>query len=231
MYDRLFTEKDLLFYADFDNQTGDFDRRLCIPKNCQKFIITKAHSSHKGITKTLEDLRQVAFFHDMQQKVEFVVSNCVTCLQKLKSPLKTNIKRHRELLGYPNQRVYLDLVGPLSGNKVNGVTYKHILTILDGFTRFLTAIPLESIETEKVLDGLMNGYVFKYGLPEAIHTDNGSNLTSKLFEDSMIKLGIMHSTTPVYSPEGNRVERQHRTLNAFLRILGENPSNWVSKLN
>ena len=52
---------------------------------------------------------------------------------------------------------------------------------------------------------------------ETLHSDNGANYTSHLFKEVMLKLGVTKTYTPVYSPQGDRVERAHRILGDILR--------------
>ena len=125
----------------------------------------------------------------------------------------------------------MDTVGPLSNSRFQGKTCKHLLTILDGFTRYLTAIPIPDLEARTLLKGFMEGFVLVHGLPEVVHTDNGSSLVGKLFQDSLNQMGIQTTRTPVYTPQGNRVERTHRTLGGLLRANDEiNPHSWTSNL-
>ena len=65
-----------------------------------------------------------------------------------------------------------------------------------------------------------------------VHSDNGSSLLSKQFQDSLHRLGIKTPQTPVYSPEDNRVETSHRTLGASLLSDDSNsPGSWPIKFN
>ena len=105
------------------------------------------------------------------------------------------------------------------------------MTILDGFTQYLTAFPIPDLEAKTLLKAFMKGFVVDHGLPEVVHTDNGSSIVGKLFQDSLNQMGIQTTRTPVYTPEGNRVERTHRTLEGLLRANYEiNPHSWISNL-
>ena len=65
-----------------------------------------------------------------------------------------------------------------------------------------------------------------------VHSDNGSSLLSKQFQDSLHQLGIKTTQTPTYSPQGNRVERSQRKLGASLRSDDStSPGSWPIKLN
>ena len=47
-----------------------------------------------------------------------------------------------------------------------------------------------------------------------------------------MQMGVQTTQTPTYSPQGNRVERSHRTLGASLRSDDStSPGSWPIKLN
>ena len=58
----------------------------------------------------------------------------------------------------------------------------------------------------------MEGFVLVERVPEVVHTGNGSSLVGKLFQDSSNQMEIQTTRTPVYTLQGNRVERTHRKL-------------------
>jgi len=83
-----------------------------------------------------------------------------------------------------------------------------------------------------LLSALIDRVFLVHGLPETIHTDNGSSLMSNLFQDTCKQMGVMMTQTPTYSPQGNRVERAHQTLGQILRSDDTfNPSSWAQKVD
>ena len=103
----------------------------------------QAHLGHIGINETMEKLNVRAYFPNMQEKITIMINNCLSCFQKFnQSPSTSRVQQHRELLGYPMQRIYLDTVGPIIPSKYEGITCRHILTMLDGFTRCFIAVPI-----------------------------------------------------------------------------------------
>jgi hypothetical protein len=78
----------------------------------------------------------------------------------------------------PFERCALDIVGPTDvTNKGN----KYILTFQDDLTKFVVAIPIPTQDAETVAREFVQNVVLKYGIPEAILTDQGENFLSKLF--------------------------------------------------
>ena len=210
-------------------------KRLCLPVSLHETAFNLSHadptSGHYGINNTFRKMREKFYFPNLYQFVAARVLNCISCIKKRPNYNKAQHSQHREELSYFGQRVYTDIVGPLNGNKYGGKVCKYLLTIQDGFTRLLVAVPLPDQKTETVVSNLIDKWVLVHGVPEVIHSDNGSNYSSNLFKEVMARLGIIKTYTPSYSPAGNRVERSHRVLGEILRSdtrFGE--SNWVSKV-
>ena len=226
---------ELLWYTNPLIQGRLCPARVVVPSSLQGHIVAAAHSTgpaHAGVSETYRKLQTRCYFPGMFNLTRIYVNSCVSCLQKVNKLRINNHIMHEEVLSYPMQRTYLDTIGPLSTCRFQGVTYKHILTILDGFTRYLVAIPVANIESTTLLTALQEHFFFKFGYPEVIHCDRGTSLTSTLFEESLKSLGVGLTHCPPYSPQGNRVERTHRTLGALLRADDSMaPGAWVSKLN
>ena len=74
----------------------------------------------------------------------------------------------------------------------------------------------------------MNDFVSRYGTPVSIHSDQGRNFESTLFQEVCRLLGIRKTRTTAYHPEGNgMVERFNRTMGAMIRsLIGEEHDNW-----
>ena len=231
----LSVSEDLLWFTNPLIQGRLRPARIVVPSALQNRIVAAAHSTgpaHAGISETYRKLQTRCYFPGMFNLTRIYVNSCVSCLQKINKLGKNQHVMHEEILSYPMQRVYLDTIGPLSTCRHQGVIFKHILTVLDGFTRYLVAIPVGNIESTTLLSALQEHFFFKFGYPEIIHCDRGTSLTSALFEGSLKALGVGLTHCPPYSPEGNRVERSHKTLGALLRADDStSPGAWVSKLN
>ena len=67
--------------------------RLCLPELLINKVFHYAHNSpqagHPGINHTLDKLQRRYYFPGMAARTTYHVNNCVDCLQKLKTPLKT----------------------------------------------------------------------------------------------------------------------------------------------
>ena len=117
-------------------------------------------------------------------------------------------------VGTPFERVALDVLGPLltseSGNK-------HILLIIDYFTRWPEAYSLPNQEATTVAEVVTKEYVCRYGFPLELHSDQGRNFESQVFQEMCHLLGIRKTrTTPLHPQSDGMVEQMNRTLEAQL---------------
>jgi ribonuclease HI/transposase InsO family protein len=73
----------------------------------------------------------------------------------------------------------LDLVGPLQ--KAPG-GYKHLLVAIDKFSKWIEVRPLNSIRSEQAVAFFTN-IIHRFGVPNSIITDNGTQFTGRKFLD------------------------------------------------
>ena len=205
-------------------------RRLCVPADLQRPIIRSAHegTGHFAVEKTVALLSERFYFPHMRKMVDLVLKGCQSCQRKGQT-----VQVQKGVLvspsdGYPFQRICLDFVGPLPLTRRGN---EYILTIRDSFTRWLEAVPLRRANSETVARILEREVFCRYGFPDSIHSDQGSQFTSQFFHELTQALGIRATTTPAYNPKSNPVERAHRDLGNILRaIKAEQGCTWEEAL-
>ena len=93
----------------------------------------------------------------------------------------------------------------------------------DYFTKWVEAFWVPDMEAETVARVLMEGFIARLGLPKQIHSDQGSQVESKLFQSLCKLLGIDKTRTAAYHPQSNGfIERYNRTLENILSKLIDN---------
>ena len=141
----------------------------------------------------------------------------------MKSPLQD--------LPLPDRRfevLNLDLVGPLPASE----GFSYLLTVIDRFSRWVVAFPLQDITAASCAAVFIRGWISWFGVPSRIITDQGRQFTSSLWRQMASLLGISPVLTTSYHPQSNgMIERVHQTLKERLisRSLGS-PSSWMSNL-
>ena len=213
----------------------DGEDKFCLPEDCFMKVFTWVHThpsaGHFGIGATQKKFRKRFFLPGANTKIVSEVMNCINCIQKKNFVKKDQHVFHRTLETHPMGRVYIDLVGPLPGDEYRGQKVTHMLTMMDGFTKWAEAIPINDISAKGVAEVLLDQWVSRYGIPDQIHSDQGAQFTSEIFQSLMQMLGITKTTTPAYNPRSNKVERLHRVLGDLLRSdQTGSPHRWVHKL-
>ncbi|PIK38324.1 hypothetical protein BSL78_24837 [Apostichopus japonicus] len=102
----------------------------------------------------------------------------------------------------PWQHIAADLMGPLPDGS-------YLFVVVDYFSRFFEVDVMKVTTSEKLIKSL--GPIFsRYGYPETLKTDNGSNFVSAEFESYLETCGISHrTTTPLWPQANGEVERQN----------------------
>ena len=73
----------------------------------------------------------------------------------------------------------LDLVGPL---KKGSSGFTHLLVAVDKFTKWIEAKPITNLCSEEAVKFFLD-IIYRFGVPNCIITDHGTNFTEKKFLD------------------------------------------------
>ncbi len=100
--------------------------------------------------------------------------------------------------------------------------------MVDRFSKLCRFRALRIATAEKVAQAFCEDWVFTYGAPKTLLTDNGPKLTSKLFLEACRIVGVVNDFTSTYHPQTNgQTERLNRTLASILRhYLAEDQASW-----
>ena len=97
---------------------------------------------------------------------------------------------------------------------------------MDFASRFPEAIPLRRIDAETVADALCTVFT-KFGVPEEILSDQGSQFMSSLMKHTMALLGVDQIRTSPYHPQTDgMLERFHGTLKRMMQKRGNASKEW-----
>ncbi|KIH62676.1 integrase core domain protein [Ancylostoma duodenale] len=201
------------------------DPQLVLPEtsSIKNDIIQWAHQSqmgtaHLGIRKTQSAVEKIAIWNRMTRDIAQYVKQCKQC-QARKDPSAYRIYEplHQfEVSTKPWQRVHSDVIGPLpltlDGNK-------YILVFVDSFSKYIVAEPLPDQKSNTTAQIFINRFVARFGLPETLVTDQGSNYMSDTFTTLLRNLHIRHRTsTPYHHQSNGQVERANRTIQEQIAI-------------
>lgn len=100
----------------------------------------------------------------------------------------------------------------------------------DYFTKFTEIYPIPNIDAETVADVILRGWTKRYGCPVEIHSHQGTQYESQLFQGACILLRISKSRTTAAHPSSDgMVEWANRTITEMLaKYIQRNQSDWDS---
>jgi transposase InsO family protein len=131
--------------------------------------------------------------------------------------------------GSPMHRIALDFVGPLPTTKRGNTV---MLVVVDYFTKWGEAFALPDQTAQTTADCLVENFFSRFGLPERIHSDQGSNFESTLFKEMTELMGIKKTRTTPYMPRSDGLcEKLNSTIKQILKgMISENPTEWDNHL-
>ena len=105
-----------------------------------------------------------------------------------------------------------------------------ILVITDIFTKFTKAIATRNQSAIIIATVLLNEWIYNFGIPERIHSDQGRNFLSSLIK-LLFMIGINQSKTTAYHPAGiDQTERMNISL-LSLSLSEEKKTKWLLYLS
>ena len=184
------------------------------------------HPAHPSAKVTDRVIRKRYVWPSMRREISDWCKACHECQQ-------SKISRHNRVLPSnftaPDGRfrhVHMDIVGPLPIS--NG--FKYCLTLIDRFSRWPEAIPLANIEALTVCRAFVDQWVSRYGSPETLTTDQGSQFESQIFSALLKLIGCNRIRTTAYHPSSNgMIERWHRSFKAA--IMCHSDPEWSRSLS
>ena len=207
----------------------EWTSRIIIPQSLVKPALKRVHDGieggHLGTFKTLHKLQARFWRPGLSSSVYDYVQSCLTCGQCKPPPKKPKAKLISIPSSHPMQRVHIDIIGPLPRTK-KGNSY--IMTVQCAYTKWAEAYPLRNQRASTCARVLINDWIYRYGVPDSIHTDQGTNFESTLFQEMCEVLEINKTRTTSYHPAGNgQVENFNRTLKSLLKVrVTENTNTW-----
>ena len=193
-------------------------------------ILKEYHDSpiggHMGYHRMLNRIKMKYRWTKMNNDISNFIKSCDSCQRNKIS--RQNVRQPMEITTTSNrafERIALDIVGPLPLSE-NGNRF--ILTLQDDLTKFSQAYPIPNHEAETIAKVFVTQFICKFGIPDSILTDQGSDFKSKLLKTiaNLFKIKQLHTTA--YHPQSNgALERSHATLGDYLRhYVNNKQTDW-----
>jgi predicted aspartyl protease len=201
--------------------------RILAPASLHSTLIDLAHASqyggHAGIFKTGERIREKFFWPHMDKAVLDRLKSCQVC-QTITNKATQKVTATQPLpeCTAPLQRVHIDLFGSLKSNNNSALTPSRngnhfVLVITDAFTKIVQLVPLPDKAAKTVTEALLHRFIYVFGVPQNIHSDQGNEFTAQFQQILFDSLGIDRSTTSPYHPRCNgQAEIFNKTMAHYL---------------
>jgi transposase InsO family protein len=122
--------------------------------------------------------------------------------------------------------LHINLVGPLPPSSSG---YTHLLTVLDRSTRLAEVLSLRSTSAENCAAALVDGWVVRFGVPQQITSDRGSQFCSSVWDSFTLRLGIKSRLTTPYHPQSNgTLSSSTAALRTPCRHVWLAPTGWTT---
>nr|XP_025635645.1 uncharacterized protein LOC112729699 [Arachis hypogaea] len=185
------------------------------------------HIGGKALARKL--VRAGYYWPSMMADSKEFVKKCVKCQE--------NANFHRapasELSLLTSSRPFsqwgIDLLGPFP---VGPGQVKYLIVAIDYYTKWIEAEPLASISSSNCRKFLWRQVITRFGVPEAVISDNGTQFTNKKFTEFLAGLGIRQRFSSVEHPQTNgQVESANKIILLGLKKRLENKKGaWADEL-
>ena len=204
---------------------------MFVPKPLRISIMHWMHDSlrHPGITAMYTTISFILYWPNIKDDIIRFVNQCQTCAQ-VKSTKQYGKLQQRVAEKLPWNTIAIDIIGPIKfENEILTDENQYILTIVDTCSRWVELIPLKDITALTVCQAFDTQWLCRYPKPNIVISDQGTQFTSKEFQELLESYGIQHRSTTTYNPTGNSIcERTNGSVITKLRT-SNNPL-WSEEL-
>jgi hypothetical protein len=185
-----------------------------VPQRLQDLCMQLHHeqSSHPGMDRTLSTMKINYFWESMRIETQNHCAGCRMCeLRKAyHGKPKVPVQKYPGVAS-PLSRLHIDLTGELPTTDGNGS--KYIMVVKDYHTKFVWLFAIKNKEAISVADMLVTELYCRWGIPEMLVSDRGSEFRNKLEARIAHIFKVNKIATTPYNPRANGfVEQHNKTL-------------------
>jgi hypothetical protein len=207
---------------------GDGKDRLAIPKGHRQEIMRSLHDQHGhlALERVLDLARNRFFWPDMTKDIKKYISECHKCSVAKDAPIpKAEMKPTTIEVNEPFSRWHVDVIGPFTVQSTLG--NKYVVVAQDAFSKWPEAKPISACTTEAITSWIDTAIIQRFGLPDEIMSDQGSQFQSREFKRFAETKGFKSIESAPYHHQTNGVvERFNRTLEQMIRTTCDETNKW-----
>ena len=188
---------------------------------------THDYYAHIGSRKIYRILKEDFYFDSMRKNMIKWLRTCITC-QKTKYINYQNEQKLEIIKAEsPGEIMGIDFIGPMATGR-SGCEYA--LVCVDVFSRFTRIYPMKAANTQNEIEWILEDWISKYGKPQKIQSDRGTQFTSQKWTNKCEKEGIEPIFCAIRHPQREIVERCNKEIKRCFKTLLANKSHggWVN---
>jgi hypothetical protein len=110
----------------------------------------------------------------------------------------------------------IDLIGQINPPSSKG--HKFVLLATNYFTKRVVVIPLKKVTSKNMVEFVKEHIIYRFGIPQTITTDQGTQFTSSKFTDFAESMGIkLLNSSPYYAQANGQVEASNKIMIKIIR--------------
>ena len=210
---------------------GKTVRRIYAPTAIRDEVMRAAHmhkfAGHGGRDQTLARIQEFYWWPKMYDEVNTMIKNCRPC-NSFRDTAKTKPVPQKALPPplEPNERIHVDLFGPLTAHDGG---QRHVLVITDALTKLAEVVSLPNKTAEVTAKAIYETWICRYGVPKLIVSDGGKEFCNHICKALWAELHTSHAHTTPMNPQANgSAETFNRTLKRYLQTMVDQneTDNW-----
>ena len=180
---------------------------MIIPKQVQKNMLSRLHSSHQGVDTTLRRARDSIYWHGMTNDITEMIDHCEACANQRPSQQIETLQSHG-IPSTPWAKVGIGLFAHANE------TY---LMIVDYYSDFFEFTMLVDQKSETTINACKEQFS-RYGCLQMVHQMAGRNFISAEFEEFASTWEFHHSmSSPCYLQSNGKAEAAVKIAKSLLR--------------
>ena len=222
-WDRLLLKDGILVRKFLSSDARETWKQVILPRVFRDRVLEQLHDTpsggHFGVDRTLSRVQTRFYWHGMRDDITYWCQTCTRYAAKSRSQKAPRAGLGTVRVGGPMERIAADIMGPLQETDRGN---QYILVVQDYFTKWVEAYPLVNQQAETVAEAIVSEWATRFGAPYELHSDQGSNFESAVFQEMCKLLGVDKTrTTPMHPQSDGQVERFNATLQKLLSITSD----------
>ena len=196
--------------------------RIIPPRKVRPQLLDTLHMGHLGIVKMKGVARMHFWYPQLDKDIETITKKCEGCSYNQPEPQKAPL-HHWQWPERPWERVHIDFAGPFLNTM--------FLIIIDAHTKWAEVFPVTAAKTSSTIHCLTETFS-RFGIPNILVSDNGSQFTSNEFKAFVKRMGIRHITSAPFHPATNGLaERFVKSFKLAMKAAKNDTGTLIQKIS